>query len=320
MEKYTNISNIIKILNFFDDLRQIEKFYISSFVIQYYECMYECNDFDDFNDDEKKFVKLYEDIEEKIFFEYKSKCQEKILPFYNDESSDDNGMFHMYVNENVEHIILCNEIYKLMLILEAKLLILENHIDLFSDFHHPYDEKFIIDVYNIYYTAYKKYKTICEKSYEIVEFEDIIYKLIGDENNSYDYVNANLPKKQEDWSGIYFQLDKQHALESLAYRYDKKYKKANLIELKTKKLKLAKFSNCEFLYSNKISQEEKAKYIKYILNIDYDKKLLDNLECDGLFIEERKSEFEIIIPISKIKNSFIFENIIETHNTNEIFL
>lgn len=154
--------------------------------------------------------------------------------------------------------------------------------------------------------------------YSIVISNDAIYKLIGDERTLKEYIEKNKSTNITDWSGFYFQLSKNHALEALGYRYDKNYKIANLLCLRLNNAKLIKFTNNTYLCDPNINQDQKAQYVKHILNIDNSKKLVNDLEYDGLMIEERQDEYEIIIPIEKVTSLIIDEYILESHDTKNI--
>ena len=154
--------------------------------------------------------------------------------------------------------------------------------------------------------------------YSIVINNDVMYKLIGDEKTLREYTEKNKSANITDWSGIYFQLSKEHALEALGYRYDKNYKIANLLCLRLNNAKLVKFTNNTYLFDPNISQELKAQYVKQILHIDNSKKLVNDLEYDGLMIEERQDEYEIIIPIEKVTSLIIDEYLIESYDTKNI--
>ena len=67
------------------------------------------------------------------------------------------------------------------------------------------------------------------------------FKVIGNESNIESYNNRCMSKNTKpvvDWTALYMQFDKIHALESLGYRWQQHYSLANLVEVRFPKCQI----------------------------------------------------------------------------------
>lgn len=154
-----------------------------------------------------------------------------------------------------------------------------------------------------------------------------LYKLIGDEDGLVRYFDHSPPapsseedkkekKNENDWSGgAYFQLNPRHCLGTLGYRWDKGYMKAQILRIKLEGTATTKIRVVpdEFTADPNLPGEEKARRIKWMLNLNESEPLVAQLLGRGgskkeeaaeyfllLLLRETDDEWEMVSPLQAV--------------------
>jgi hypothetical protein len=136
----------------------------------------------------------------------------------------------------------------------------------------------------------------------------VIYKAVGNEADLTEYNDVITKKCQErysgaasfdlDWSAMYTQLFKSHALGTVCYRWegDDPYSHSNLLEITIEESLQVIVCNGSVFHDGNISGSEKAALVKSAIGIPISAGLMDVLgeQRKALLMEETQGEWELI--------------------------
>ena len=129
-----------------------------------------------------------------------------------------------------------------------------------------------------------------------------VFKAIAGQETVFEYNKDCLDRQQssqrQDWSALYTQLQADHILGTLPYRWDAGHTEALLCELQFQQPISICILEGSVFHNNEISGEDKAKLIKSCLLLDESMPLMEAFSKreQVVAIRETENEWEIVIP------------------------
>eukprot|EP00759_Apiculatamorpha_spiralis_P000551 PhF_6_TR10196/c0_g1_i1/m.15809 len=132
----------------------------------------------------------------------------------------------------------------------------------------------------------------------------IVYKLVGDEKSVCEYFEKCAPPPspsslKEDWSAMYFQMTREHAVQNAGYRWDKGYPFANLFEItfRSEWFDIVHLDSPLFV-DGSVDGKTKAAAVKELFGIDQSLVLMEELgkRSIALLVAEAEDQVELIVP------------------------
>lgn len=159
---------------------------------------------------------------------------------------------------------------------------------------------------------------------EIVNTEEPLtcFKVVGAGQSVIGFVAAcngepSAPRKRSDWSGLYVQFGRAHAIGTVGYRWDQGYSVATMLAV-TLRLPRVAIVRDVVMADGGVSGAAKAAAVRSALGLRASGLLMDDVGAAGLALAcwETQDELELVIPDAMVERAVADSRVVEQFRPN----